>query len=154
MIINIFIVNSISQIMNIFTEALFLLLYIFALLYFNIINVNSDNYIKHKLLLFVCISLFSYVTLLIKRIKGGCGVTPQELIRESVKSGIIAVIGYSVCTDLVHMSWSKYHIENLVETSQFKQYALICVIIVSFIVLVKITNVLFTNGLNECDTQN
>ena len=140
--------------MNIFTEALFLLLYIFSLLYFGIINVNSDNYIKHKLLLFICVSIFTYVTLIIKKIKGGCVVTPKELIYESVKSGIIAIIGYSICTDLVHMNWSRSYIENFVETSQFKQYGLICVVVVSFIVLVKLTTIVFTNQSSDCNMQN
>ncbi len=118
------------------------------LFYFKLPNIQSDNYIKHKLFLFISITSFTYVMYLIKKIKNGCIINHNTLIKESLIFGFTAVLGYSLYVDLLHMNWSK---DYLIECNTLKQYLYATLFIVSIIVLLQLTNLMFYKQIDICD---
>jgi len=133
--------------MNIFTDALFLLIYIFTLFCFKLINIQTDNYLKHKFYLFITVLGFTYVIQLIKKIKNGCKITSQVLLQESLKLSVTAVVGYSVFVDLSHMSWSQNYFSNI--ENHYRKYLVVALIIVSFVTLIQLVGLMFQSP-NEC----
>lgn len=138
--------------MNIFTDALFLLVYVFVLFYFKVIDITTDNYIKHKAFLFLGVTGFVYIVQLIKKIKNGCRIVPKDMIRDSMMVGISATIGYSIANDLVRMGWSKDYCTNLFggEEGSYKKYLMTAITIIAFIVIVQLTGLMFETKKEYC----
>ena len=127
--------------MRIILDAIFLFSFVMLLFSFEIPNISSDNYIKHKLFLFGTIFGFYYVLSLIRKVgKKNCTIDPYIMIKHSLKIALLAIIGYSIFIDLSIMEWSKNHflIEN-----QYKKYAIVAVIIVIFITIIQTLETLF-----------
>ena len=134
--------------MNIFTDALFLYVFIFIILYFKVINLESDNYIKHKLYLFLAVTGFIYLVQIIKKIKSRCRVDPKNLAFESIKLGTLATLGYSIYTDLVHMNWSSEYMASIEEMN--KKYLVVALIMITFIVIYQLVEMMFYVPTDEC----
>lgn len=134
--------------MNIFTDALFLYIFLFVVLYYKVINVESDNYIKHKLLLFFTVTGFAYLIQLIKKIKSRCIVSPKALAFESIKMGTLAILGYSIYTDFVHMQWSSDYMASFDDIN--KRYLAIAFIMIAFIVIFQLAEMMFYVPTDEC----
>lgn len=139
--------------MNIFTDALFLFIYLFSLFYFGIPNINNDNYLKHKLIIFINIFIFNYVIQLIKKIKNNCIVDPLELLYNSLYIGLVAIIGYTIYVDVITMSWSREYIINnfdSIANDKTKKYATISLLIVITVVLIRMIGLLFKSSYDSC----
>lgn len=139
--------------MNIFTDSLFLFVCLFALFYFNMPNVNNDNYLTHKLMIFISVFAFSYVTRLIKKIKNGCVVNPMELMYNCLYTAVVAVVGYSIYIDLTYMDWSKtYFVDNFNDTHLYgtQKYAFISLVIVVSTALIQLIGLMFNPMHDNC----
>jgi hypothetical protein len=92
------------------------------LFYFQIPNVNSENYIKHKLILFGTTFGFYYVLSLIRKVgKRSCIIDPYMIIKHSLKIALLAIVGYSLFIDFNLMDWSKDYFSF---DSEYKKYAI------------------------------
>jgi len=123
--------------MNLLIDPLFIFIFLFTLFYFGIPNIDDDNFVKHKLFIFIAIFCFNFALQLIKRLRSKCLVRTNEILRESLITALMAVIGYSVCTDLVNMSSTKEWVEGYGDNYN-KKSLLITLIIVAFVSFSKI----------------
>lgn len=85
-----------NALVNIFLVFMFLIL----ILYFRIPNIDNNNYILHKLILFLMLFIYQFVILLISNIKNNCKINPTNMFISSIETAIIGIIGYSIYTDL------------------------------------------------------
>jgi RsiW-degrading membrane proteinase PrsW (M82 family) len=139
--------------MNLFTDALFMFIYLFALFYFGIPNIKNDNYLMHKVAIFIAIFAFNYVIQLIKKIRNRCQLDPINILVNSLFVGLIATIGYSIYVDLIHMSWSKDFILNTFSNLKYddtKRYSALSLLIVLSILIIKLTGMIFNTSLEKC----
>lgn len=133
--------------MNLFTDALFILIYIFILFCLRMPNIESNNYIKHKVYLFFGIVLFVFILKLIKQIKNKCSVDTNSIIRNSLIYATSGIIGYSIFTDLAHCGWFESYKADI-----YTLYAIVSFICVSFIFFIQLLSTMFINTLSYCDT--
>jgi len=127
--------------MKIFIDPLFLYLFVFALLYLKIPNVETDNYITHKILLFLGILIFDFALQLIKRIRSSCIVKTDEVFSESIKTALYGIIGYSLYIDTTIMTSTKDYLMNY-NCSYNQKIAIITVFIITIISLAKLMDVI------------
>lgn len=132
--------------MNIFTDAVFLFVFLFVLFYFQMPNINSDNYLKHKIYLFAFVLIFSYILNLIKTVKKGCKIKATALLKEALKIGALIVIGYSLYTDFLQMSWSKDFFSKYNDcAAPYCSYLTAGVVITLFTTLIKSLEFIFSD---------
>lgn len=139
--------------MNIFIDLVFLFIYLYTILFFELPNVETDNYIHHKFFLFIALFVFTFVTQIISKIRNNCRIDQLDIMNHSIHVATIGIIGYSVYTDLNTMEWSKDYINNMI-TSKYSLFLMIAVIMVLFISTIKIIRLLFAmDQTGSCDNK-
>lgn len=92
-----------------------LFIFLLILIYFKIINVYSNNYITQKILIFFTFITFNLLLLIISSYIKKCSLTLNELGTNSMIVALLAVIGYSITTDLHRLEWTKQFFDKLAE---------------------------------------
>ena len=134
--------------MNPFFNILLLFLYIIAVFYF-VIDVNNQNYLVDKLVIFIAIFFFQFVLMLISKIINKCKIETDQLINESLRIALVSVIGYSVYTDLTIMENTKESFEYD-PTNPQKSIWIVSIIIIVLITLVKTIQLLLQGEQYSC----
>lgn len=124
--------------MNLIIDPLFIFIYLFALFYLGIPNIDSEDLLKHKLVIFLAVFCFNFALQLIKNVRSKCLVRSDRILNDSVITSLIAVIGYSICTDLAVMEYTKDWVAETF-TNYNKKSVIIALTIAVFIALAKIT---------------
>ncbi len=136
--------------MNIFTDVLFLFVYIMTLLYFKLPDVSDNNYLMHKFYIFVGVFGFYYVIQMIKKIKNNCRVDPYVILQQSLNMALYCVIGYSVYVDLMYMDWSQSYIQSIDVSNSNKKYLMISITVIIFVTLIQLMGMLFKVEKDDC----
>lgn len=79
-----------------------LFIFITNIVIFKKITNLQDNIIKNKIILFICIFAINILLHIIKALKYTCSRKLHETIYRSVFISCIAIIGYSLYTDLIY----------------------------------------------------
>ena len=58
--------------MNIFIDLIFLFIFLYSIMFFQMPDVETDNYIRHKLFFFVALFIFTFITQVISKIRNKC----------------------------------------------------------------------------------
>lgn len=135
--------------MYIFINLIFLFIFVFVLLMINIPQIQHDENIKFKLYIFVGIFIFEFIFQLITIIYKSCVIDIGKIAKNSLQSALIAVIGYSIYTDLI---LSSSPIIPNQDSDKMKNFT-ITVLITVFIALGYFIDIAFTNtipGVNDC----
>ena len=136
--------------MSIFTDLIFIYVYIATLIFLGFINFDTDNYLSQKLYLFIAVLIFTSLMETLKTFKTNCKKTGKNIFNASLKTGILAVMGLMIYTDLLHMNWSQEIFENI-NSSTFNRSLIIPLITVSTIMIVKLIYVMFDSDEDKCD---
>lgn len=134
--------------MNIFTDTLYLFIFMFVMLQFDIPDINDDNKILHKFYMFVNISIFYFLVKLIKKIKNKCKIEPIVMFKQSIMTALLCVLGYSFYIDFTLMEQIKDFFEYPEEKT--KKIFMICLTIVGFYLLIELTMTMFVIDRNIC----
>lgn len=143
--------------MNIFTDILFLFVYILTLLYMDLPDIKNNDYPIHKLYLFIGIFAYYFIVQIIKKIKNKCSIDPFILLQDSLMISLICVLGYSLYVDFKYWDYTKDTIMAIDSTdfnSTLKGYSTVALIIVSFVSVVQLIKILFNGSIKECDGHN
>jgi len=125
--------------MNSFNEILFIFLFIYFLLMINIPDVNDDNVLMHKFIIFVSLFSFSLMLQIIEKIRNKKEIIIGEVFNEAFIVSILGVLGYTIYCDMfVIQSTSNFAIEYLRSESKMINYAIVATSIIMFIVAVRI----------------
>lgn len=137
--------------MNIFTDILFLFVYLFALLYFKIPDVANNNYLIHKFFLFIAIFGYYYVIHIIKKIKYGCKIDPYQILTESLNMSLFCILGYSIYVDMMYMDSTKSYFGDITQVNLNKRFLAISIIMTGFVTLVHLVKTLFKSDGKYCE---
>ena len=136
--------------MNIFTDVLFLFVYIFALLYFRIPDVINNNYLTHKFFLFVAIFGYYYVVNIIKKIKYKCKINPYDILTQSLNTSLFCILGYSLYVDMLYMDNTKSYFGDISTVDPTKRFIVISLIITTFIMMIYLVKMMFVTDSEYC----
>lgn len=129
--------------MRILLDAVFIFLFVNILFYFKIPNIESDNYVKHKLYLFIFTLIFYYLLSVIRKIGNKrCTLDHYGIIKNSIKISLTCVVGYSLYHDFTLMEWSK---EHFTFENEYKKQAVVGVLIISLITVLQCFEMIFYN---------
>lgn len=140
--------------MNIFTDILFLFVYIIAMFYLQLPNITNNDYPIHKLYLFISIFSYYFVIQIIKKIKNKCSINIFTILEDCLIITLFCVLGYSIYVDFKYWDYTKDTITQIDETdisSTLKGYSIVSLIIVSFMATIQIVKLLFQGSINDCE---
>jgi hypothetical protein len=135
--------------MNTFTKLLFNFIFVYSLFFFKLPDIENDNYIQHKLLIFMSLFAFNYILNVITKIRNECVLNQSELASKSLRDAVTGVIGYSLYIDLNIMDWSKGYFNSMYD-SKYTLYLIATLVIVFFMSLIKILILMFDSTNPEC----
>lgn len=137
--------------MNIFTDVLFLFVYIMTLLYFRIPDVANNSYLTHKFYLFLSIFGYYYVIQMIKKVKNKCKIEPYDILKDSINMSLFCVLGYSIYVDMVHMDQTKSYFGDITTVDINKRFIVIALIMTIFVTVLQLVKMMFKVVPDECD---
>ena len=117
------------------------------MLFFKIPDIENDNYVNHKFILFISLFIFTFITQIIAKIRNGCKIDQMDVANKSLQVAVTAIIGYSLYVDFNVMEWSKDYVASLVD-SKYSLYLLVAIIMILFIAIIKIVQLLFENEIS------
>jgi signal transduction histidine kinase len=90
---------------------------------------------------------------MIKKVKSKCTIDPYKILQKSLYMALWCVVGYSIYVDLLYMNYSKSYFGDITTTNFNinKRFVVIALIIVSFVMLIELTGVLFKTNTDECE---
>lgn len=86
------------------TDILFLFVYLTTLFYFRFPDITNNNYLFHKLIIFISVFVFKFVIELGKKIKEDKKVDPVEILKTSSNFSLYNILGYSLYIDMMYMN--------------------------------------------------
>jgi magnesium-transporting ATPase (P-type) len=117
--------------------------------FFEVPSINSDNYILHKGTIFVTLFMFNYVVNIIKKMRNGCQIIQKDILSNSATMAVAGLLGYTLFVDFKVMEWSRDAISSSYD-SLFMLYLIVTIIMTLFISLIKIIQLLFNSGNDQC----
>ena len=132
--------------MSVTIESLVLLIFLFVLFYFKFPDITNNNYLFHKLIIFVSTFVLKFVIELSKKIKENEKIDAMETLKESAHFSLYNIIGYSIYLDLIYMN---IPYENLyIDINSDNQRYIISSFITSFVVfLMNLTKEYFSKNI-------
>jgi hypothetical protein len=134
--------------MNVFTDVLFLFVYLIILFYFKVPDITNTNYLLHKLVIFISLLVFYYILEIIKKIKGKCKIDQKKIMGEALNNSLYGVIGYSIYVDLMYMNFSK--ISGFTLKNDNERFAAASLVVSLFTLLIKGGKLVFDSAPVEC----
>jgi len=131
--------------MNVFIDILFLFIYLLVLFYFKVPNITNNNYLWHKLLLFIFVIAYQYILEIIKKLKNKQDVEPFQILQDCVYYGLYSVVGYSIYIDLMYMNFGCDDGVSINIDDDVKRYIIASVVISTFILFIKLGKLMFQN---------
>lgn len=119
------------------------------MLYFRMPNVTNNNFIIHKVYLFIFTFSFYSLIQIIKKFNTQCKLD-YEMLHKSFLIALYSVIGYSFYVDMLYWDKTKDYFGDIEEVNQIKRFAIIALIITLFIATVEITGKIFYSPISEC----
>ena len=83
--------------------------YLVILVFLRFIDLDYDNYLLQKFYIFISIFVFTSLLEVIKKVKNECPSKESSIISNAFSSAIVAVLGFTIYVDLVHMSLNLFY---------------------------------------------
>jgi hypothetical protein len=90
--------------MNTIIEAFFLFIYLIIIFYFHFPNITNNNYLFHKIIIFILAFVFKFSIELGKKIKKSEKVDPIEILKDSSNYALYNILGYSIYIVMMYMN--------------------------------------------------
>ena len=138
--------------MNIFANLFFIFLFLLVLLFLKIPDLDyNDNYILHKVVIFVLIFCYQFLLLITNKIRKRCKIDIMETIKESLQMALYTVLGYSIFIDLKIMDSTADYVDVAMNKKGYNKVFLSSFII-GVIAIIKATGLIFTGSGSKCET--
>jgi hypothetical protein len=134
--------------MNTFINIFFIFIFIFAILLFRVPNIDNNNYIVHKVIIFALLFGYQFILLVASKIKNKCKIEFMELLTRSLETATIGIVGYSLYTDLQFYRFTG--IDSLYIINKNTQYLYVSIIITLLLTFVNTVKLLFGYTPYEC----
>ena len=134
--------------MNTFINIFFIFIFIFAILFFKIPNIDNGNRLLNKLILFSLLFVYQFTLLVVSKVKNKCKIDFLEVFTYSIETATIGVIGYSIYNDLEYFKLETG--ESLYMSDNKVQYVYIAIIIALLLTFINTIRLLFDYRPYEC----
>lgn len=134
--------------MNTFINIFFIFIFIFAILFFKVPNIDNGNRLLNKLILFSLLFIYQFTLLIMSKVKNKCKIDFLEVFTYSIETATIGVIGYSIYNDLEYFRLGNG--ESLYMTDNKVQYVYIALIITLLLTFINTIKLLFDYKPYEC----
>lgn len=134
--------------MNSFINIFFIFIFIFAILLFKMPNIENNNYLLHKLIIFSLLFVYQFALLILSKIKNKCKINLLDVFISSIETATIGIIGYSIYTDLQFFGFND--INSIYIGDPKIQYLYISIIITLLLAFVNSMKLLFGFKPYEC----
>ena len=118
--------------MNIFTDIVFIFVYVFVLLHFNIIQPEKTTIAMQKLQIFLAVFIFASILYVIKSIRKQCPINTWDAINSGLLIAMFAYIGHTLLFDFWYETGSRGFIENKIKNSSFLSLNILLLLFISF----------------------
>ena len=135
--------------MNLFANLFFIFLFLFSMFSFRMPNVENDNYIMHKLVLFIAIFCYQLLLSIVTKIRDKCKIDINQLISESLQMALFCVIGYSIFIDVKYMNSTKVAVGRVMKKNF--RFIYVTFIIVLVVAIIKSAQLMFRNKYHDCE---
>jgi len=125
--------------MNILANILLLFIFIYLSTYIGVPGTSNNSYIRNKIFLFGGVFIFQLVINLIIKLQSDSDTKNEDIkyaVRDSVNTGILAIVGYSIYNDLSIMDKTKDKMLRLI-SNRHSNSVVISTIITSIIAISK-----------------
>ena len=123
--------------MNPFTDIIFIFVFVFTLLYFGIININTTHPVLIKIYLFIAVTLFTWMLYSMKSIRRQCPIKIWDVISSGLIIGMLAFVGSTFYYDMVYTAETKPIILSMLDKTYFTENVMLCLFISTSIMIGK-----------------
>ena len=134
--------------MNAFINIFFIFIFIFGILLFKIPDIDNNNYIIHKLVIFSLLFIYQFILLILSKIKNKCKIDILNICEYSIETATIGIIGYSIYTDLQFLEFNDLTIGYIDDPKM--RYLYVTIIITLLLTFVNTMKLLFGFKPYEC----
>lgn len=134
--------------MNIFTDIIFLFVYLLTLFYFKFPDITNNKYAFHKAIIFITVLVFRFMIELIKKIKNKCKIDALDILKDSLLYSLITVVGYSIYVDLMYMNICSDY--NISISTDNQRYLVSSFVISMFTLFISAFQMVFKMGESKC----
>lgn len=117
--------------MNILANILLLFIFVYLSTYIGVPGTSKNSYIKNKIFLFGGIFIFQLVINLIIKLSNNDETKSddvKQVVRDSINTGILSVVGYSLYNDLSIMDKTKEKMSNFLNNRHLNSVVLSSII--------------------------
>lgn len=136
--------------MNTLINIFFIFIFIIAILFFKVPDIDNYNYLLHKLIIFVVLFVFQFFILSSYKMINKCKIDIFEILKYSVETATIAIIGYSIYTDLQFYETNDFNFNIFSFDDVNLRYIYIAIIITLLLILVNTIKLLSGFKPYEC----
>lgn len=137
--------------MNIFSNLFFIFLFLYAMLHFRVPDIENNDLIVHKLVMFIAVFCFQFILLVISKIRTKCKVDVKEITGISLETAILSVVGYSIYNDIIFMQMDRQIDDLITGTGDRRMKHLhICIIIIILLAFANTLKLMFGSNIHEC----
>lgn len=133
--------------MHILVNILFIFIFLFILFFFNLPDVNNNNYIMHKVVIFFSILIFQYTLILISKLKNKCKIDGYDIFYDSLQTALASFISYTIYTDYIYIN----RLAPYNNMGKLYHNALISLLISGFILIIKAICLLVNQNYMKCE---
>lgn len=104
--------------MNVITDLIFIFIFLFTLIHFDIISVRlDDNHIAQKFYVFIAITLFATGLDFFKTVKRNGSIGLSSSLYRGAVVGLMAYVGHSTFYDILNMEESNDELLNILDNN-------------------------------------
>lgn len=101
--------------MNLFTDIVFIFVFVFSLLYFGLIDITSTNIVSQKIFIFIAVMIFSTLMDIMKSIRCKTPIDMWSSITTGLGTGILSFVGHTILFDLWYMPETNGFLSGLID---------------------------------------
>src|ERR1700742_575666 len=111
-------------------NAFLIFIFIIIILFLKLPNIENNNHILNKLIIFLLLFIYQFIILIIIKIIMKCKIDLMQIFKDSIETAIIGIIGYSIYNDL---QYSKIKLFSININSKIS-YLYIAIIIIFLLI--------------------
>lgn len=115
--------------MNPFTDIVFIFVFVFTLLHFGVININTTHPVLIKLYIFFAVTLFSWMLYSMKSIRRQCPIKIWDVISSGLIIGMLGFVGTTFYYDMIYTAETKPIIVGMLDKVYFTENIMLCIFI-------------------------
>jgi hypothetical protein len=123
--------------MNPFTDIIFIFVFVFTLLQFGLINIDTTHPVLVKIYIFIAVTLFAFMLHSMKAIRRVTHINIWDIVTSGVIVGFLSFVGSTFYYDMVYTAETKPIIVNMIDNTYFTENVMLCLFISTSVMIGK-----------------